>query len=74
MNVTIPDPLTVLPPEIVLRILDFTPVSALGSLTAVSPAWHQFIDGTHQEAIYSSPTKTSQPHKTSQPALSLIHI
>ncbi|KAI4645029.1 hypothetical protein J4E93_005828 [Alternaria ventricosa] len=68
MNVTIPDPLTVLPPEIVLRILDFTPVSALGSLTAVSPAWHQFIDGTHQEAIYSSPTKTSQPHKTSQPA------
>ncbi|KAI4949212.1 hypothetical protein J4E91_005676 [Alternaria rosae] len=67
MNVTIPDPLTVLPPEIVLRILDFTPVSALGSLTAVSPAWHEFIDGTHQEAIYSSPTKTSQPHKTSQP-------
>ncbi|KAI4957113.1 hypothetical protein J4E86_005586 [Alternaria arbusti] len=68
MNVTIPDPLTVLPPELVLRILDFTPVSALGSLTAVSPAWHQFIDGTHREAIYSSPTKTSQPHKTSQPA------
>ncbi|CAN9332610.1 unnamed protein product [Alternaria alternata] len=61
------DPLTVLPPEIVLRILDFTPVSALASLTVVSRAWHHFIDETHQEAIYSSPTKTSQSHTTSQP-------
>ncbi len=67
-DLTIADPLTVLPPEIVLRILDFTPVSALGSLTSVSPAWHHFIDGTHQEAIYSSPTKTSQPRKPSQPS------
>lgn len=63
---TIADPLTVLPPEIVLRILDFTPVSVLGSLTSVSRAWHQFIDDTHQEAIYSCPSKTSQPPKTSQ--------
>ncbi|KAF7594504.1 tRNA pseudouridine synthase 1 [Aspergillus hancockii] len=55
------DPLTVLPPEIVLRILEFTPISALASLTAVSQAWHRFIDVTHQEAIYSSESKTAQP-------------
>lgn len=55
------DPLTVLPPEIVLRILEFTSISALASLTAVSKAWHGFIDVTHQEAIYSSESKTAQP-------------
>lgn len=55
------DPLTVLPPEIVLQILHFTPVSALASLTAASKAWHQFIDVTHQEAIYTSEAKTAQP-------------
>lgn len=64
---TMADPLTVLPPEIVLRILDFTPVSVLASLTCVSRAWHQFIDDTHQDAIYSSPSKTCQPPKTLQP-------
>ncbi|OJJ30168.1 hypothetical protein ASPWEDRAFT_164094 [Aspergillus wentii DTO 134E9] len=56
---TTADPLTVLPPEIVLRVLEFTPVSAIGSLTAVSKAWHGFIDATHQETIYAS--KTTQP-------------
>ncbi|PYH96123.1 hypothetical protein BO71DRAFT_321588 [Aspergillus ellipticus CBS 707.79] len=55
------DPLSVLPPEIVLRVLEFTPVSALASLTAVSKAWHRFIDVTHQEAIYTSESKTAQP-------------
>ncbi|KGO73807.1 hypothetical protein PITC_035230 [Penicillium italicum] len=55
------DPLTVLPPEIVLQILHFTPVSALASLAAASKAWHQFIDVTHQEAIYASESKTAQP-------------
>src|SRR4051794_40757315 len=55
------DPLTILPPEIVLQILEFAPVSALASLTATSKAWHQFIDITHQEAIYTSDSKTSQP-------------
>ncbi|CAI7638158.1 unnamed protein product [Penicillium glandicola] len=55
------DPLTVLPPEIVLQILQFTPVSALASLTATSKAWHQFIDVTHQDAIYTSEAKTAQP-------------
>ncbi|KAJ5110397.1 hypothetical protein N7532_000932 [Penicillium argentinense] len=55
------DPLTVFPPEIVLRILDFSPVSALASLTAASKAWHEFIDVTHQQAIYTSESKTRQP-------------
>lgn len=63
---TIADPLTVLPPEIVLRILEFTPVSALGSLTSTSRAWHQFIDHTHQDTIYSSPLKTSHLSKKFQ--------
>lgn len=62
----IADPLTALPPEIVLRILDFTPVSALGSLTSTSRAWHQFIDGAHQDTIYSCPSKTSRPPKKLQ--------
>lgn len=55
------DPLTVLPPEIILRILEFTPIAAVSSLTAVSQAWHQFIDITHQEAIYGAESKTNQP-------------
>ncbi|KAG0161547.1 hypothetical protein PDIDSM_9081 [Penicillium digitatum] len=60
------DPLTVLPPEIVLQILHFTPVSALASLTAASKAWHQFIDVTHQETIYKSEAKTAQPLRGSR--------
>ncbi|KAJ5205085.1 uncharacterized protein N7498_005964 [Penicillium cinerascens] len=65
MIATLPsrDPLAILPPEIVLQILDFAPISALASLTSVSRAWHQFIDVTHQEAIYSSETKTTQPSR-----------
>ena len=55
------DPLIVLPPEIVLRILESTSISALASLTAVSKAWHVFIDVIHQDAIYSSESKTAQP-------------
>lgn len=55
------DPLTVLPPEVILRVLEFTPVAALASLTAVSQAWHHFIDVTFQEGIYGSESKTSQP-------------
>ncbi|KAJ5925266.1 hypothetical protein N7454_007905 [Penicillium verhagenii] len=60
------DPLALLPPEIVLRILDFAPVSALASLTACSSAWHEFIDVTHQEAIYSSESKTLHPPGTTR--------
>ncbi|KAJ5620386.1 hypothetical protein N7510_004370 [Penicillium lagena] len=55
------DPLAILPPEIVLRVLEFSSVSALASLTAVSKAWNEFIDVTHQEAIYTSESKTAQP-------------
>ncbi|CAG7920528.1 unnamed protein product [Penicillium olsonii] len=58
---TLADPLTVLPPEIILQILHFTPVSALASLTAASKAWHEFIDFTHQEVIYTAESKTAQP-------------
>ena len=59
MNVA--DPLTLLPTEIVLRILEFCPVSAIAALTAVSKSWHGFIDYTHQETIYSDESKTAQP-------------
>lgn len=55
------DPITVLPPEIVLRILEFAPISAVASLNAASKAWHGFIDLIHQEAIYASESKTTQP-------------
>lgn len=55
------DPLTVLPPEIVLRVLDFVSLAGLASLTSVTKAWHQFIDVTHQEAIYASESKTIHP-------------
>ena len=58
---TVADPLTILPPEIILQILEFTPVASLASLTVASKAWHQFIDVTHQDAIYASQSKTRQP-------------
>ncbi|KAL4948679.1 hypothetical protein BDW69DRAFT_88995 [Aspergillus filifer] len=55
------DPLTVLPPELVLRVLEFASLSTVAALTAVSKAWHQFIDLTHQDAIYSALSKCSSP-------------
>ncbi|GLI81065.1 hypothetical protein PoHVEF18_009434 [Penicillium ochrochloron] len=55
------DPLAIFPPEIVLRILEFSSISALASLLAVSKSWHQFIDVTHQQAIYGAESKTTQP-------------
>lgn len=61
------DPLAAFPPEIVLRILEFSPVSALAALTATSKAWHQFIEYTHQEAIYTSGYKTFRPPGCSRP-------
>ena len=62
----ITDPLTLLPPELILRILEFTSISGLASLTAVSHDWHHFIEKEHPETIYSSPSKTLQPHQVSQ--------
>ncbi|GAB7358848.1 hypothetical protein MBLNU230_g4071t1 [Neophaeotheca triangularis] len=54
-------PLSALPAELVLRIIDFADVPSVAALTQTSREWHKFIDDTHQQAIYSSPTKTSQP-------------
>ncbi|KAL4787170.1 hypothetical protein BJX76DRAFT_29098 [Aspergillus varians] len=55
------DPLALLPPELVLRVLEFASLSTVAALTAVSKAWHQFIDLTHQDAIYSVLSKTADP-------------
>ncbi|KAL3456419.1 hypothetical protein BJX64DRAFT_281373 [Aspergillus heterothallicus] len=51
---TVADPLARLPPELVLRIVEFASLSTLASLSTVSKAWHQFVDVTHQETIYSA--------------------
>ncbi|KAK5171217.1 uncharacterized protein LTR77_004361 [Saxophila tyrrhenica] len=55
------DPLKELPAEIVLRILDVSPVSTVASLTRLNRSWHSFIDTTHQDAIYGSPSKIQRP-------------
>nr|POE73089.1 hypothetical protein CFP56_31028 [Quercus suber] len=55
------DPLTRLPPETVLNILEFVHVSGIASLTRVSKAWHHFIDYEHQDMVYSHASKTSRP-------------
>lgn len=65
------DPLASLPPEIVLRILDFSPISTIAALTCVSKAWHVFVDETHQDHIYSSVSKTA--HNPSTKDASLYH-
>ncbi|KAI4742912.1 hypothetical protein E4T50_06699 [Aureobasidium sp. EXF-12298] len=49
-----PDPLQVLPAEVVLRCIEFTPLSGVAALNATTKAWHSFLDTTHQDAIYSS--------------------
>ncbi|CBF71517.1 protein fbx2 [Aspergillus nidulans FGSC A4] len=58
---SVTDPLSILPPELVLRVLEFATLSTVASLTAVSKAWHQFIDFIHQDAIYSVLSETSHP-------------
>ncbi|CZT24253.1 uncharacterized protein RCC_09972 [Ramularia collo-cygni] len=50
------DPLHLLPAELVLRILEFTPLSGISSLTRLTRSWNTFIDTTHQDAIYSAKT------------------
>ena len=67
------DPLALFPPEIVLRILDFAPVSAVAALTRTSKAWHAFIDGAHQNHIYADPDKTERSPSMSQGDPSLHH-
>ncbi|KAG9677811.1 hypothetical protein KCU99_g4453, partial [Aureobasidium melanogenum] len=49
-----PDPLQVLPAEVILRCIEFTPLSGIAALNSTSKAWHGFLDTTHQDAIYSS--------------------
>ncbi|ORY56308.1 uncharacterized protein BCR38DRAFT_478749 [Pseudomassariella vexata] len=55
------DPLTLLPSETILQILEFAPSAALVALTRVSKAWHEFINATHQHAIYSSDFRNPHP-------------
>ncbi|KAK7967309.1 uncharacterized protein PG986_001586 [Apiospora aurea] len=55
------DPLAVLPPEVVVRIVHFLDLPGAGRLTQASRAWHQFIQHAHREAIYASPTKVDRP-------------
>ncbi|KAK5727821.1 hypothetical protein LTR17_012479 [Elasticomyces elasticus] len=60
----ITNPLLALPPELVLRILEFAPLPTLNSLTQSSKAWHDFIDKTHQDAIYTAYNNTYIPNKS----------
>lgn len=55
------DPLTVLPAEIVLRVLDFASLGSLAALTQTSRTWHDFIDNIHQDAIYAARLPDSSP-------------
>ena len=58
------DPLVLLPSEIVLRIIEYAELSSVASLTRLTRTWHSFIDETHQDAIYSSPSKAERPLHT----------
>ena len=58
------DLLVALPPEIVLQIIDLVPLSTTAQLTRVSKAWHSFIDTTHQDRVYSHPSKVDRPINT----------
>ncbi|CAJ2504141.1 Uu.00g115350.m01.CDS01 [Anthostomella pinea] len=48
------DPLAALPAEVVLRILLFASFGSIASLTRSSRSWCNFIDFTHQDAIYAA--------------------
>lgn len=49
-----PDPLQVLPAEVILRCIEFTTLSGIAALNSTTKAWHGFLDTTHQDTIYSS--------------------
>lgn len=61
------DPLVWLPTELVLRIVDFVDLASAAHLTQTSRAWHNFIDGPHQDHIYSSSSKLGLPPSTAWP-------
>ncbi|KAF7538840.1 hypothetical protein G7054_g2571 [Neopestalotiopsis clavispora] len=48
------DPLTTLPTEIVLRILEFASPDSLAKLTRLNQAWHGFIDSDYTDVIYAA--------------------
>ncbi|ETS81120.1 hypothetical protein PFICI_06122 [Pestalotiopsis fici W106-1] len=48
------DPLTTLPTEIVLRILEFASPDSLAKLTRLNQAWHGFIDADYADVIYAA--------------------
>ncbi|OBW68981.1 MAG: Dockerin type 1 [Aureobasidium pullulans] len=48
-----PDPLQILPAEIILRCIEFTPLSGVAALNSTTKSWHSFLETTHQDAIYS---------------------
>ena len=50
-----------LPSELVLKILDYLPLSSVVALIRVSRNWHHFIDQVHQDHVYYS--KTEHPEK-----------
>ena len=60
------DPLEALPAEIVLRLLDFSPIASIANLTQANQAWHNFIEHLHQDAIYASPRKTEHPPESKE--------
>ena len=49
-----PDPLQVLPAEVILRCIEFTTLSGIAALNSTTKAWHGFLDTTHQDTIYST--------------------
>jgi hypothetical protein len=48
------DPLTTLPAEIILRILDFASLDSIARAARLSRAWHRFIGTTHVDAVYAA--------------------
>jgi hypothetical protein len=67
------DPLVLLPSEIVLRIIEHATLSSVAKLTQLTRAWHAFIEETHQDAIYSSHSKTQRPPQTTTRDFSFVN-
>lgn len=58
------DPLSVLPAEIVLRILEFASIGTIAGLTRTARSWQTFIDHVHQDAIYAAHLPQASPSTT----------
>jgi hypothetical protein len=70
-----PDPLQLLPAEIVLRCVEFMPVSSVAvALNCTSKPWHNFLDTTHQDTIYSHQAhKLYNKHPRRDREVTLLH-